>query len=117
MEDLGIYDDQDVQEFGFYQGYGLIVPSSIKVLDANRNISEQLQYLDLNKVEEIKFLRVGSSHLNIPNTVKNIHKNGIYVYKDMVIDIDNTREYVEEHWDADWLKTNGYNVTVNYLRK
>ena len=117
LEDLGIYVDQGWQEFGSYQGYGLIVPSNIKVLDANRNISEELQYLDLNKVEEIKFLRVGSSHLNIPNTVKNIHKNGIYVYKDMVIDIDNTREYVEEHWDADWLKTNGYNVTVNYLRK
>ena len=53
--------------------------------------------------------------INIPNSVKNIEELGIQANSDTIINIDNTRQFVESNWDSFWFDTQGTS-TINYLR-
>ena len=104
-------------EFASYRGYGLIVPPAVEELTSNTRFGEYLQYIGINakKITSIS-LRPYINNLFIGNSVEKISDNAINVERDLVINIDNTREFVEANWDTNWLNENGYNVTINYLR-
>ena len=103
-----------------YFSYGFIVPPGIKAVPKDSRLGRTIQYLDCSNVEKIENRGIDIrilKELNIPNTVSRIDELGVVISRDnVVINIDNTQEYVESHWDSNWLGTNGYNVTINYLR-
>ena len=104
----------------FYAGYGLVIPENITTIPNGYHIGSHIRYLDLNNVQTIESdgIRISDmKELTIPNSVSRIDEYGINTNTDIIINIDNTEEYVESHWDSNWLNTyGGYNVTVNYLR-
>ena len=118
--DIGMTSNMLHGEFEMYCGYGLIVPPNVSIIPENSYLGLKVQYLDLGNVRNINSYGIEIFYLkelNIPNTVNIIEENGVIPYTDMVINIDNTREYVEENWNANWLNNpNSHNVTVNYLR-
>ena len=103
-----------------YVGYGLIIPENITTIPEEYQLGAYIRYLDLNNVQTIEKDGISNIYfikeLTIPNTVTRIEEDGISAAHDMTINIDNTREYVESHWDSNWLDDNGHNVTINYLR-
>ena len=102
-------------------GYGLILPPKVSNIGEGFGLGTNLRYLDLGSVKhisteaiDIRFMK----EITIPNTVESVETFGISVENhDMIINIDNTREYVEANWDSNWLnKDSNSNVTINYLR-
>ncbi|MGN0973863.1 MAG: leucine-rich repeat protein [Bacilli bacterium] len=109
----------------FNLGHTLIIPPAITTLKTNFLAATAFRMLNIPETvttiesEAMTISSVGNSYfeLYIPNSVSYVDVNGIECYSKCKITIDNSKEYVSNNWNKNWISQSyDYEVEIKYLR-